>query len=186
MCSGGPVASASDLVPVLVLSGPIGVGKTTLLGEVADLLREVGETFVAVDLDGLTQVFPRPAGDPQAMGLGAQNLAAVWVNAASVGARRMVLASVIETDYDLGLVLEAVPGANPFIVRLTADEATLFDRVRRREIGTARGWHLERSFELAESLRRAGLEDAVVESDDRPVREIGREILSLAGWPTPD
>jgi hypothetical protein len=35
-------------------------------------------------------------------------------------------------------------------------------------------------------LRRAGLEDAVVESDDRPTREIGLEILRLAGWPTPD
>jgi hypothetical protein len=162
------------------------VGKSTLLGEVADLLREVDEAFVAVDLDGLTQVFPRPPGDPHGLGVGARNLATVWVNAVTAGARRMVLASVIETDYDLGVVLDAVPGSHPFVVRLAADEDILFERVRRREIGTARGWHLERSFELAEVLRRAGLEDAVVESDDRPIREIGLEILRLAGWPTPD
>jgi hypothetical protein len=180
------VVTVSDLIPVLVLSGPIGVGKSTLLGEIADLLREADEAFVAVDLDGLTQVFPRPPGDPHALGVGARNLATVWMNAAAAGARRMVLASVIETDYDLGVVLEAVPGANPFVVRLAADEATLFDRVRRREIGTARGWHLERSFALAEILRRAGLEDAVVQSDDRPIREIGLEILRVADWPVPD
>jgi hypothetical protein len=178
------VGRVSDRVPVLVLSGPIGVGKTTILGEVSDLLRELGEHFVAIDFDALTQVFPWP--DPFGMGIGSRNLAAVWANAAAVGARRMVLASVIETDYDLGLILDAVPGAEPFVIRLAADESVLTDRIRRREIGSARGWHLERSFELADILRRAGLEDAVVESDDRRIRDIGREVLRVAGWPTPE
>ncbi len=177
------VVPVSNPVPVLVLSGPIGVGKSTVLGEVSDLLREMNESFVAVDFDALTQVFPQP--DPFGMGIGSRNLAAVWANAAAVGARRMVLASVIETDYDLGLILEAIPGADPFVIRLTADESTLGERIRRREIGSARGWHLERSFELADVLRRAGLEDAVVESDDRRLREIGCEVLRVAGWPSP-
>jgi hypothetical protein len=168
---------------VLVLSGPIGVGKTTVLGEVADLLREMDEAFVAVDFDALTQVFPRS--DPLGMEIGSRNLAAVWANATAMGARRMVLASVVETDYDLGLILEAVPGAEPFVVRLSADESTLDDRIRRREIGSARGWHLERSFELADVLRRAGLEDAVVESDDRRIRDIAIEVLQVASWPVP-
>ncbi len=172
-------------IPILALSGSIGSGKTTLLGELSELLVEAGEAFAAIDLDGLTQVFPRPEGDPHGMGLGARNLAAVWANAAADGADRLVLATVIETDHDLELLLGAVPDPTPFVVRLAVDDATLLTRVRGRELGTSLEWHLSRSIELAGILETAGVEDAVIRSDDRPIRQIALEILNAAGWPAP-
>ncbi|MCH7585321.1 MAG: hypothetical protein IH941_09185 [Acidobacteria bacterium] len=172
-------------VPVLVVSGSIGSGKTTLLGELADLLIEAGEAFAAIEVDAFTQVFPRPKSDPYAMELAVRNLAAVWTNAASAGARRLVLASVIETSADLDALLGAVPGADPFVVRLAVDDAALLARVRRRELGTALAWHLDRSIELARILEAAAVEDVVVESDERAIRQIALEILQAAEWPVP-
>jgi len=170
---------------MLVLSGSIGVGKTTLLGEVADVLAERGVAFAAIDIDATTQVFPRPPDDPQGMRIAARNLKALWANAREAGAERLVLASVIESSSDLSPLVAVVPDAAPFVVLLEASRDVRAARVRRREIGSALDWHLERSDELARTLGEAGVEDAVVASDDRPLREIAVEALRVAGWVGP-
>jgi len=61
-------------IPVLILSGPIGVGKTTVVPEIADLLVANGVRHAVVDLDALTWCFPRPAGDRFHQRLGLRNL----------------------------------------------------------------------------------------------------------------
>lgn len=177
------MARVSDAaIPMLILSGSIGAGKTTLLGEVSDVLIDRGSAFTSIDIDAVTQVFPRSEGDPFGMLLAARNLRAIWENARAAGAERLVLASVIESRDDLEPIVAAVPDADPFVVLLEAPDEILQERVRRREIGSALGWHLERSRELAGNLRASGVADAVVQSDDRPIRAIAEEILAAAGW----
>ena len=171
--------------PLLVLNGTIGAGKTTMLGELTELLVEADESFMAIDLDTLTQAFPRPVDDPFSMRLGVENLAAVWANAASRGIERLVVATVLETAGSLSSVLDTIPGADPVVVLLTAPAAELERRIRKREVGSALEWHLERSRELSLILDRGEHNDLVVATEGREPREVALEILSTAGWPYP-
>jgi deoxyadenosine/deoxycytidine kinase len=82
-------------VPVLIITGPVGVGKTTVALEVNELLRARGVLHAVVDLDSLAWVYPTPPGDPYNNGLAFRNLAAVWANYAAAGAQRLVLARVV-------------------------------------------------------------------------------------------
>jgi chloramphenicol 3-O-phosphotransferase len=118
-----------DEVPVLFVTGSIGVGKTAVLREADSLLIRADIRHATVELE------------------------------------------------------EAVPGALVTVVRLHAPLDVVEQRIRGRErsspdaeLDGARWW--TRHFE------REQPEDYLVESDQRPVREIAAELLRLAGWLT--
>jgi hypothetical protein len=71
-------------VPVLIISGSMGTGKTTVLSEASDLLIEAQVTHAAIDLDWLSVMYPSQGayGDR----LMFANLAAVWPVYAAAGA----------------------------------------------------------------------------------------------------
>lgn len=169
--------------PVLVINGTIGSGKTTVLGEISDLLNEANVPHAAVDFDALTQVFPRDYSDAFGWRIGARNLEAIWDNAQRAGAERLVLASVIENRDELDLIRGAVPNARLFVCRLDAPTETLVRRVRRREVGSGRARHLDRAVELAAKLQAGEVDDLVIDTMGRPVRAIAAEILEACGWP---
>lgn len=66
-----------DPVPVLVISGPPGVGKTTVVWEVLSRATELNEAPAMADLDLLDAAWPAPEDDPFQHRLKARNLAAV-------------------------------------------------------------------------------------------------------------
>ena len=170
-------------VPVILITGPVGVGKTAALGEATELLEAAGVPFAAVDLDGLSWCYPTPAGDDRfRSGLTLRNLAGVWRNFADAGARRLVLARVVEARAELQRYRDAVPGAEIVVARLRASDATLQERIARRELGLGRAWHAARARELASLMDSARVEDFMVETDGRDVNAIAREILTRAGW----
>ena len=174
------------MVPVLLITGPVGVGKTAVLSEVADLLEAAGVPFAAVDLDDLSWCYPTPPGDDRfRSGLTLRNLAAVWRNFRDAGAERLVLARVLESRDELDRHRDAVPGAEITVVRLTAVHATLQERVERREIGLGRAWHSRRAVELARLMDERRVEDVLVRTDGRTVNEIARDVLRRSGWPGP-
>ncbi len=161
-------------VPTLLITGPVGVGKTAVAGEVSRLLERSGVPHAMVDVDALSQCFPR---------LALRNLAAVWSNCRAAGARRLILARVIESRADLGGYRSAVPGARIVVCRLRAPARTLASRIRRREPGAGRAWHLARARELAPLMERAAVEDFVVETAGRSLTVVARDVLGRAGWP---
>ena len=168
-------------VPLLIISGSLGTGKTTVLNEASDLLREAGIPHAAIDLDGLAVMHPRD--DPHGQRLAIANLAAVWPNYAAAGAERLIVARVVEDRAELDQYRTAVPGAQPVVCRLTAPLATMHERLRTREPGMYLAWALARSAELDGILDRAGVEDFAVDNGPgRPVSEVAREALSRAGW----
>jgi len=77
--------------PVLVLSGPVGVGKTSVGEEVSEVLNTQGIPHTFVDFDQLRYTYPRIPKDPWNNGLGLKNLNAIWKNGFSRGARNLVL-----------------------------------------------------------------------------------------------
>jgi adenylylsulfate kinase-like enzyme len=51
-------------VPVLLVTGPVGVGKSTVAAEAARLLRQAGVPHALVDLAWIGQCWPVAADDP--------------------------------------------------------------------------------------------------------------------------
>ncbi len=178
-------------VPVLLITGPVGVGKSSVLSEIEDLLQEAGMRFAAVELDALSYCHPPMRGDDRfRTKLTFRNLASVWKNFRAAGAERLILSRVLESRSELVRYRRAVPGADITVVRLRATSRTLRQRVARREVRLGRAWHTERARELARIMDREGVEDILVETDGRTVNAVAREVLDRTGWlpgdaPTP-
>ncbi|HVM52183.1 MAG TPA: hypothetical protein VM262_03210 [Acidimicrobiales bacterium] len=171
----------TERVPVLLLTGTVGAGKSTLAYEINDTLSEMAVPNAAVDLDALTAQWP-PTSRWNA-DLMFENLALLWPSYRAHGATHLVLAHVLEDGTELDRYRDAVPGADITVVRLLAPEATRAARLRRRmPPGPSREWHLARTVELEAILDAAAHEDFVVDNGDRPPRAVALEILHRAGW----
>ncbi len=177
---------------VILITGPGGVGKTTVAFEVCRRLEAAGVGHAMIDTDGLDRVFPPPPDDPDKAGLTRRNLAAVWGNLRAAGAPRLVLTAVATSIEDeLPLIREAVPGADISVARLLASERDLLERVRRREVGSGYDYQAPRTIEQARLMRQepADVEPVgepplfVIETSGRTVGEVAREILERTGWP---
>ena len=170
------------MVLVLLVTGPVGVGKTAVLHEADSLLIEAGACHATVELEEIARCWPKAIESSRASFV-YQNLAALWSNFAAVGASRLLLSGLVERRSEVERVLTAVPGADVTVVRLHAPLPVLEQRIRLREpaspdgeLDGARWW--SRHFEGEQP------EDYLVATDQRPVREIAREVLRLAGWLT--
>ena len=171
----------SAKVPVLVISGSMGSGKTTVLSEASDLLAEAQIAHAAIDLDCLGVSYPQQGqhGDQ----LMFANFAAVWPVYAAAGARRLLVACVVEDRAELRRYREAVPGADIVVCRLTASVETMQERIRVREPGMFQAQFIARSAELAGILERTKAEDfTVANGGGQRVTEVAREVLARAGW----
>lgn len=167
-------------MPVLLLTGTVGVGKTTIADEINSVLWERDVPHAALDLDAV--IWHVPITSKLHNDLMFENLAALWANFERHGARRLVLARVLEDAGDLRRYQEAIPDADITVVRLDAPEHARKERlVRRMQPGEHLDWHLARTVELHYILERAAHERFVVVNEG-PVREVALEVLTRAGW----
>ena len=171
----------SKKIPMLVISGSMGSGKTTVLSEASDLLAEAGVAHAAIDLDCLSIMYPQRGRHGQRLMFA--NLAAVWPVYEAAGAERLLVARVVEDRAELQQYREAVTGAEIVVCRLTTPNETMQARLRFREPGMFQAHAVARSVELADILERTRAEDFSVNNDEgRLVTEVAREMLSRAGW----
>jgi Mrp family chromosome partitioning ATPase len=165
---------------VLVISGPAGVGKSTTAFEVSHQLQAADVDHVLIDTDELDRIYPVP-GDLS--DVTERNLAAMWGTFAARGARRLILVGVyLDRPTELDWVRPAIPDAAITCVRLAASDATLVDRVDRREIGSDRAGQLERTRRQVAAIdadQRDGV--TVIVTDGLAVEDIARRILAI--WP---
>ena len=174
----------------ILITGPGGVGKTTVAFEMSRQLEAAGVGHALLDMDELDHIYPAPQGDPHKTNLTRRNLAAVWANLRRAGAPRLILTMVAASlEYELPHIREAVPGASITVVRLRASERELLERVRLREVGSGYDYRAQRTIEQARLMARGSTEDSlVVDTSGRPVVGVAREILGRTGWmhPAPD
>lgn len=167
-------------VPVIVITGNMGSGKTTILAEASDLLRAAGIVHAAIDLDMLGIGHLREEAWPD---IPYRNLSCVWHNYAAAGARRLMIAEAIESDRELARIQQAVPGAQIVVCRLSATLETLRRRVAQREVGMLRDTFVARVDELQPLIDRAQLEQfSLVTDGGSSVTDTARELLSRAKW----
>jgi hypothetical protein len=171
-------------VPVLVITGPVGVGKSTIAAEAAWLLRQADVPHALVDLDRIEQSWPVPADDPGNERVSHRNLACMWANFRQAGADRLIFARVLETRSLLRRVTVAVPGAQITVVRLRAPLAVLHERIRSREASDP-DWFLHAATHTAEVFERARVEDHLVDNENRPAAVVAGEVLHRVGWLPP-
>lgn len=172
----------SPPVPMVVVTGPVGVGKTAVASAISDLLDRAGVAHAMVDADHLRWCYPRDPRDPFRVALGLRNLAAVWANYRDAGAGRLVLADVVESPAGLAGYRAAIPGAAIVVVRLQAPLPTIARRLAGRETGASLDWHRRRAAELDEIMARNGVGDLTVETEGRTVAAVAQEALARVGW----
>lgn len=169
------------MIPVLVVTGPIGVGKTAVLHEADSLLVAAESRHATIELEEIGRCWS-PTIEPTRAAFVYGNLAALWANFEAVGADRLLLSALVERRSDVGRVFEAVPRAAVTIARLHAPLAVLEQRIRSREAGLAVEAELDGARWWARHFEHEQPEDFVVETDARPVGEVAEEMLSSAGW----
>jgi adenylylsulfate kinase len=170
---------------VLVITGPVGVGKTAVASALSILLEQTGVPHALIDMDWLRWCYPTPSGDPFHMALGLRNLAAVWGNYRAVGARRLIIVDIVEGREALAEYHAAIPDASIQVARLQATLPTILQRLRGRESGASLTWHEQRAGELARLMAEQAVEDLLVQTEGKTVEEIAREVLTQTGWAGP-
>jgi predicted kinase len=164
---------------VIVISGSMGSGKTTVLGEASDVLTAHGIPHGALDLDAIgSALIP----DDVSQDLVYRNLEAIYANFVGAGITRVLLAEAIENRDEFDRIRRAMAGADFVVCRLTAAVETMHGRLRTREPGMLQAQFLRRALELDHVLQSAELEDFSIVNDHRSITDVARELLRRAGW----
>jgi len=170
------------VVPVIVLTGPVGAGKSTVGAEIAARLRENGVSHGLVDLPRIGDAWPPSPDDPWNERLIHRNLECIWSNFRAAAMSRLIVCRVLESRSLLRSIEAAVPGSQITVVRLRVPLPTLHARLRAREHPGSSDWYLDAASYLVDKMEQAGVEDHVVDNDRRLPREVAEDVLHRVGW----
>ena len=165
---------------MLIITGSMGAGKTSVLAEASDILALRHIVHAAVDLDALGLAhLPSSDGNDGVMYC---NLKSVCNNYVAMGVTRLLLARAMEDRAELELCRTVVSAAKTTVCRLTAGIDAMQQRVKTRESGVLQREYVDRVTILDAILDRARLEDFVVINENRPINDVAKEMLIKAGW----
>jgi Mrp family chromosome partitioning ATPase len=120
---------------ILLISGPTGVGKSTIAFRLYMQYLNAGLTASYVDLDQIGFISPARPDDRFRHRLKARNLAAIWRNYHAVGATHLIATGPIESNAALQMYIDALPNAVITFCRLHASPDELTRRVMSRGAG---------------------------------------------------
>ena len=169
---------ATDPQAVLV-TGPYGVGKSSVVVEMADTVERRGWRYAALDLDWLGWGWSGGEGEAVEDQLTFENLALIVANYRRRGNDRFLLAHAVRHPTQLERLREAV--AMPLrVVRLTLP----LEEIRRRaapDPTAGRLYDLERTEAWLSTSGEPEIADLVV-ANDRPIQVVAEEILEWLDW----
>ena len=163
----------------VMVTGVYGVGKTTVVEEMAEQLEDTGLTFAAIDLDWLWWFNIGSLDDDAVDRIGLSNLAAVARNYIDAGVNHLMLAGAIEDETDIAEIRQALR-CELRVVRLTLTYPEIENRLA-GAVTTGRQIDLRQTEEWMREDFGAGIGDLVL-VNDRPVQTVAREILKWLGW----
>jgi broad-specificity NMP kinase len=170
-------------VPVLLITGPVGVGKTRTASAASGLLAERGRRHACVDLPQISKAFPARDDDPWNEELAHRNLACMWTNFRAVGAERLIISRVLEARSLIRRISDAVPGADVVVVRLRAPLDVVEARIRDRNPSHPE-WFLNAAAQLVPAMDEQRVEDHVIDNGALSIDETAYEVLRAARWLT--
>jgi chloramphenicol 3-O-phosphotransferase len=165
----------------IFLNGGYGVGKSSALEHVGDLLARAGRPFSLMDVDWFHRSWP--PGEQENAQIEAANIAAVWKNYQTAGPRQLVICGVISTAAARERYAAAVE-VPIRMVRLTAAGETVRQRLRGRyspSRQSALEWHLARCDEIADRLEVADLDELVIDTTTLEPHEVAERTLQHFG-----
>lgn len=180
----------ADPVDIVLITGPAGIGKSTLTWEVGAQLAAAGIAHAIVETDELDRVYPLPSRTeldglrPGTLDVSTLNLAAIWATYRALGHRRLIMSGVmVHLDSDRRWILAAIPEARITVVRLEAGESTLLERLRQREIGAGLEAQFQRTLVQAQRMAGEGENGAIrLTTDGRSPQLLARLLLDELGW----
>ncbi len=162
----------------ILVTGVYGTGKSTVIGDIGDLLETGPTIYAAIDLDWLAWSNAPGAGHDD-HDLLTRNLGAVVSNYRVAGVELILLAGFVHQRSTVAAIRDAIE-MPLFVVRLTVPLAVIEARLRSAP-DVARLDDLETSREALAADAGVGLEDAVVENVG-PIRDASIRVLEAAGW----
>ncbi len=173
------LAVSDDLIPVLWLCGPPGVGKTTVGWDIYSQLVRCGIEASYVAIDQLGICYPEPASDPGRHRMKARNLGAVILSFQAAGARYVVVSGVGDATH--GVPVEQLPRAAWTVCRLRADRNELRQRFVDRQAQAEQG---EEVLREADEMDASTVADICVDTTGLSVAEVTRQVRArTGGWP---
>jgi chloramphenicol 3-O-phosphotransferase len=183
------------VVPLLLLCGAPGTGKSSVAWEVYWLLMREGVSVAHVDLDAIGY---GPPGHSGSFDLKFANVGALWGNYSDAGASALVVSGLRRLQSDVFACAAAVPGSAVTAVVLTTTVEEQRERILTRantRYGLKRGGGssaqtpeaLERVVTSAAQQLEAEADEIpnalVLDTVGVPVVEIARQLLQATGWP---
>lgn len=165
---------------VLILSGTVGAGKTSIAMAMHDILSENDVPHACLDLDWFAYSWPTVGAFNSDMVFSA--LERVWPVYYAAGARKLVLARVVETREELERYAEVLGNPTITLCRVTASEEVRKLRLEKRESGDSLKWHLHRTVELEEILEEARLESFVIVNEAELAERVAERTLRQLRW----
>ena len=165
---------------LLIITGTMGSGKTSVLAEASDILALRQIAHAAIDVDALGLAHLPSGGCSDAVMYG--NLRSVCKNYAALGVRRFLLARAMEDRAQLERCRDIVPTKDTVVCRLTASLAAMKQRVKMRDIGVSQREYVARVAKVNAILDRARLEHFTVTNENRSLTHVALEMLIKAGW----
>ena len=157
----------------VVLTGPPGAGKTSVLTALVDALSDDGIAHAAVEVEALVWTHPALTDEQRARHV---RLACELYREA--GHRLLLVAQTLETDADVAELLDAVGADEVFLVRLEAQPATLVARIVEREPPSCSGLDglVEHAQELAASMPSLSGVDLVLNTEGERAADVAARI----------
>lgn len=166
---------------VLVISGPAGVGKSTVAYELSRRLELRDIAHALIDTDELDRIYPAP---PQLSRMTEESLSAVWAVLHRHRAPRLILVGVyLDLLQEREWIGRALPNADVTYVRLMGSPLTLTTRIRRREVGSGATDQIARTMRQLSEFATLTTQHPVVtlSTDRRTPIQIAAQLELL--WP---
>ncbi len=157
----------------VVITGPPGAGKTSVLTALVDALSDDDIPHAAIEVEMLAWTHPALSDEQWA-----RHLRMACELYREAGHRLVLVAQTLETDADVAELLEVVGADEVFLVRLEAQPARLVERIIERE---PPGWSglsglVEHARELAATMPGLAGVDLVLSTEGERAEDIAARI----------
>jgi hypothetical protein len=163
----------------VVITGLYGVGKSTVVEEIAHLLEDAGIAFAALDLDWLWWFGVPGTHRSEAVQVLYRNVASVTRTYLDLGITHFALAWSPLDSTEVNDLLDAL--AFPVTVVELVAPLSVIDVRLRTAVTAGREDDRQEVHRWVDEGIGVGLGDAQI-SNDRPVRDVANEILGWLGW----